>query len=550
MRNAMWKTFCLTFVLILGLLVAGCGGGGSTGSGSVTPANKGRLSFTIKWPVHSRLIPYEAMSIVVKLSQGATTVDTVTANYTSAVGTAQTITTDAVPATATGTNYTLSAQAYPLANGAGTALAAGTLSTVVITAGQTTPITLTLGTTLDEIAVTLTQPGQTAQNATVLAAAPQTQTGALTIIPTLTTTVTVTPENASANTLTLFPLAAGSIGTSTADTVQLSSGLVPHINNLAASLLQFNTSATASGSTGFTVNYIEPNNNAITGAPSNLITAMPVAVTVSPVTTSATPTLTQPGPSTNISAIEDVTFDSTNGLTYLVHAGVNYYITSDLTANAESGTPLSVPPPSPNLLASLGGDTGFYSQVSAANLTLWSQAAGVTLSHGLQDLDSTPGYTGVVYALDVQKNVYTVNSTTATLLTTLTGSPAFISLGTDLNSSTASNRVIYWIDTSGNLHQTFTSTTAGEPVFGTSVPTGVLAVAEVENCPLTFIIVGTTLEAISQTGTVVTSISLPATNGANAVTYTHLAVNVTATGAITGAAVGQDAASNPIYVTF
>lgn len=114
-----------TAPLLLALLLAGCGGGGSSHGGTATPAAKGTATVSIAWPARSaRFVPVASNSVVVTLSLDG---------VQSGQQTLPRPTDDASTATATFTglaygDYVVTLAAYPNADGSGNAQATGAAS--------------------------------------------------------------------------------------------------------------------------------------------------------------------------------------------------------------------------------------------------------------------------------------------------------------------------------------------------------------------------------------------------------------------------------------
>jgi hypothetical protein len=145
----MKRLLCFAFVF-LALVLWGCGGG--SGSGGST--RKGSVGFTVKWPTPGRLIPYDCGVIVATLTDSNNQV----------IGTPQTINRPAQGVTSTSVTFvnvptgvvTLTAVAYPTGypNGAGTTVAQAIgAQQGTVTAGQTTPITVTMADTIVGITI-------------------------------------------------------------------------------------------------------------------------------------------------------------------------------------------------------------------------------------------------------------------------------------------------------------------------------------------------------------------------------------------------------------
>jgi hypothetical protein len=168
----------LTHLLVLVLigLIIGCGGG-QMPPGAVSQAT-GRATVTVTWPARTRLIPSAANAITVTLSQGSQAVSTLILARP-ATGNTAAATFNALPA---GTLNVL-ATAHPNADGSGTAQAIAT-SSIVIQANQTTPLNLTMNSTIDHL---VSAPSSLALNVGDVAA------------------VTITAKDASGNTVLIKP---------------------------------------------------------------------------------------------------------------------------------------------------------------------------------------------------------------------------------------------------------------------------------------------------------------------------------------------------------
>ena len=147
-----YPTFLLLIFLPSASLLSGCGGVHSalhSPAGPSAPA-AGAASFAVRWPapaqVRARLIPAAANSIVVTITRSGTVIASQTL-----VRPAASLTFPALPV---GT-LSVSATAYPNANGTGAAQAAAT-APLVIADGQSTPLTLTLADTVTSLTVTST----------------------------------------------------------------------------------------------------------------------------------------------------------------------------------------------------------------------------------------------------------------------------------------------------------------------------------------------------------------------------------------------------------
>jgi hypothetical protein len=129
---------------VMAALLSGCGGGSSKPSGSARAT--GRAAFSIKWPERpSRLIPIASNSIRITVMNGATQLGT------QLVARPQTFASfDALPVG----SLTAVADAFPNADGTGTAQAHGTVP-LAITANNQTIASLTMGSTITHITTTV-----------------------------------------------------------------------------------------------------------------------------------------------------------------------------------------------------------------------------------------------------------------------------------------------------------------------------------------------------------------------------------------------------------
>jgi 6-phosphogluconolactonase (cycloisomerase 2 family) len=143
----------LVYFVLLALAVfsmSGCGGGGgATASATPTVKGKGQLSFTVKWPARTRLIPYDSLSIVATLTDPN---GTVLGTQTLARPTQGVLITSVLFQNLPAEAVTLTASAYPNADGSGTAQATG-MAGATITAGQTASVTVTMADTIKSIGI-------------------------------------------------------------------------------------------------------------------------------------------------------------------------------------------------------------------------------------------------------------------------------------------------------------------------------------------------------------------------------------------------------------
>ncbi|MBB6053211.1 hypothetical protein [Armatimonas rosea] len=158
----------------LSLLSAGCGGGGSL----VPEASTGRATIQILWPARgtTRLIPLLALSILVVIQRPDGSELERRVLDRPAVGDISTTTFTALPS---GT-LNVVATAFPEQGGLGIAQARGTAEAVIRT-NTTTPLTLTMGTTITRLEVI---PSQLIQNETVfLRVTPRDASGNVVLTP-------------------------------------------------------------------------------------------------------------------------------------------------------------------------------------------------------------------------------------------------------------------------------------------------------------------------------------------------------------------------------
>lgn len=135
-------------LLLLPLALTGCGGSSSPVSQS---ASQGRATVTLHWPARtgdaglSRLIPIAANSIRVRfLNNGTPAQERLLVRPQGGGAVTSTTTFTDLPQG----SYTVEAVAFPNANGSGVAQARATTPPVTITPGQSSPVSLTMGTTI------------------------------------------------------------------------------------------------------------------------------------------------------------------------------------------------------------------------------------------------------------------------------------------------------------------------------------------------------------------------------------------------------------------
>jgi len=139
----------LTLVILLALLLVGCGSGNNAVSSASTAKLTARAVLTIKWPVLSRLIPVASTSIKITIANDRGFSTSQIVNRPTNVPPTSIVTFNEI---APG-NLFVTATAYPLINATGTAQATGT-ATEVIMDGQTALLTLTMHSTITQVIVT------------------------------------------------------------------------------------------------------------------------------------------------------------------------------------------------------------------------------------------------------------------------------------------------------------------------------------------------------------------------------------------------------------
>jgi DNA-binding beta-propeller fold protein YncE len=135
----------------VGGALASCGGG--HGGGGTVPAagpdGRGSISFMIRWPSRTRLIPIAANSIKFTISP-----DPNGAGPQVAVRPNSSITFGDLPAG----SYTISAAAFPSNDGSGTVPQAVGSVTATVEAGKTRPVPITLASTITQVEITPAPP--------------------------------------------------------------------------------------------------------------------------------------------------------------------------------------------------------------------------------------------------------------------------------------------------------------------------------------------------------------------------------------------------------
>ena len=144
--NTRLKRAARPFAAALLVAMAGCGGFGAG------PEPSGSASFRVDWPERSRLIPVTCDSIKVTVRNGATIVVSRVLARPAIGGSSST----AFNGLAAG-DLTVEAVAYPSTDGTGTAQAQAA-APLRITGGQTTPITVTMASTITTIEITPSNP--------------------------------------------------------------------------------------------------------------------------------------------------------------------------------------------------------------------------------------------------------------------------------------------------------------------------------------------------------------------------------------------------------
>jgi len=150
-RVAFQLTAVATVLVAMPIFLVGCGsGGGFKKPTSSTSRKVGQVSIKVTWPDRTRLIPQAAESIVVVLNKGGAELRRATL-VRPAAGQPLTTTTnfDDLPV---GTDYTLTATAFPSPDGSGVAQADGSVTTPFsVVDNKQTQVPLTLNTTITQI---------------------------------------------------------------------------------------------------------------------------------------------------------------------------------------------------------------------------------------------------------------------------------------------------------------------------------------------------------------------------------------------------------------
>lgn len=146
-QSRFYSSFSKGIAAILVASSVGCAGSAVDGTAS------GQATMSITWPERTRVIPVAANSITVTFWKGTTVVSTKTVARPT-VGNQSTV---SFTSLASGT-YTVVAQAFPNANGTGTAQASASQS-VTISSGTTTPLEITMASTIATLTATMTTAG-------------------------------------------------------------------------------------------------------------------------------------------------------------------------------------------------------------------------------------------------------------------------------------------------------------------------------------------------------------------------------------------------------
>jgi hypothetical protein len=154
----------LAALALVTLFGGGCGGA-SSGINAIPVASRGTgsVAFKVIWPQKTRLIPALTGSIQAVLSSGSTTIASKLLTPPS-TGNVSTVTFQNVNA---GT-LSLTATAYPNADGSGVALASGA-SSVDVVGEQTASVTVTMQSTIDHLELSPTAPAVTVGKSLALA---------------------------------------------------------------------------------------------------------------------------------------------------------------------------------------------------------------------------------------------------------------------------------------------------------------------------------------------------------------------------------------------
>lgn len=290
------RSLLLCGAAVFALIGCGGGGGGGASSSTVSPAGKGSISFTVKWPAVSRIIPSQANEIVITVYAPGTSIPppanatvvtglTITRPQGSTQSLAKTYTLGNLPPTTVlSSGYVLDIAAYDATSPTSlNATLAYAYTFTNVTAGQNTIVNVTLASTLAYIGL---QNVPSRGNGTVPASAPLyvSTAGLLSLAPTSsspypsntvpldastagTSTVIITPYDQygdvlllapnggpSGTTTSVFQVANGTGGTLTLTTPPAGGTSVP-ANSISPT---FGLATTGTeGTDSFTVNYTD-----------------------------------------------------------------------------------------------------------------------------------------------------------------------------------------------------------------------------------------------------------------------------------------------------
>ena len=175
-------------MLLLASLAAfsmnGCGSSSSSQSvstyGEVTKKVTGRASFTFKWPIRAataRLIPVDANSIQLNVATGGAVVGTQLISRPTGGASTATVTFNSLNVG----DYTITATAFPNADGSGVAQASAQTA-ATITANQTTQFSLTMASTIASLGITPSTTNLIAGQSVSLTATPMDSQGNIVLI--------------------------------------------------------------------------------------------------------------------------------------------------------------------------------------------------------------------------------------------------------------------------------------------------------------------------------------------------------------------------------
>lgn len=168
------KQLRLLLPTLAALAAFGCGGSGSSSSGATETVGNARIS--IVWPAPTRLVPDASNSITVSFLRGASVVASQTVARPDEGG-ASTLEFPSLPAT----NLTLRAQAFPNANGTGTAQASATKA-VTIAANTMNTMAITMASTIETVSMTPTLVNLALNGTQAIVASPTNANGATVLV--------------------------------------------------------------------------------------------------------------------------------------------------------------------------------------------------------------------------------------------------------------------------------------------------------------------------------------------------------------------------------